>query len=199
MGIVSADFGGRRFRRRVVWWAILIIAIVVFTYLLPRLAYLYTEWLWFSQDVRYPQVFSTALKTRIGLGLVFGVVFLVLLLGNVWLARRLAPRAVWYEEERALRQRIAEVMEYFAERYLSAALLILALVAAYGVATAAAQKWPEYLLFRQGGEFGIADPVFKRDVGFYVFRLPFWQYLWQWAYLALIVVFLVVRKKQKQQ
>ena len=191
MGIVSADFGGRRFRRRVVWWGILIIAIVVFTYLLPRLTYLYTEWLWFSQDVRYPQVFSTALKTRIGLGLVFGVVFVVLLLGNVRLARRLAPRAVWYEEERALRQRIAEVMEYFAERYLSAALLILALVAAYGVATAAAQKWPEYLLFRQGGEFGIVDPVFTRDVGFYVFRLPFWQYLWQWAYLSLIVVFLV--------
>jgi len=189
MGIVSADFGGRHLRRRLIWWTALAIVVLAFFYVLPRLTYLYTEWLWFSQDVRYPQVFSTVLWTKIELGLAFGIVFLALVLGNVWLARRLARRTAWYDEERALRQRIAEVMEYFAERYLSIALLVVALLAAYGVATAAAQKWPEYLLFRHPGRFGLTDPVFKHDIGFYVFRLPFWQYLWQWSYLALIAVF----------
>ena len=177
MGIVSADFGGRHLRRRLIWWTALAIVVLAFFYVLPRLTYLYTEWLWFSQDVRYPQVFSTVLWTKIELGLAFGIVFLVLVLGNVWLARRLARRTAWYDEERALRQRTAEVMEYFAERYLSIALLVVALLAAYGVATAAAQKWPEYLLFRHPGRFDLTDPVFKHDIGFYVFRLPFWQYL----------------------
>ncbi len=191
MSIVTADFGGRRFRRRIIGWSMLAALVIGITYVLPRLAHIYTEWLWFDQDVRYPQVFWTILRTRIGLGLAFGLGFLALTLGNVWIARRLAPRTAWYEEERLLRQRIAEVMEYFSERYLSLAVVLVVALAAWGVGVAAAEKWPLYLLFLKGGEFGILDPVFNRDVGFYVFRLPFWQYLWQWAYLSLFLVFIV--------
>ncbi len=191
MSIVTADFGRRRFKRRVIGWGILMLLVIGVTYVLPRFSRLYTDWLWFVQDVRYPQVFWTILRTRVGLGLIFGFGFLALTLGNVWIARRLAPRTSWYEEERLLRQRIAEVMEYFSERYLSLAVVLVVALAAWGVGVAAAEKWPIYLLFLKGGRFGVLDPVFHRDVGFYVFRLPFWQYLWQWAYLSLILVFIV--------
>ena len=191
MSIVSADFGGRRIRRLAARWAAVIALVLVFFWLLPVVLNQYTEWLWFKFDVQFPSVFWTILGTKVGLGIVFGLVFLVFLLGNVELARRLAHRAVWYDEERALRQRIAEAMEYFASRYLYLALIVIALVAAYGVAKEAANEWHRYLLFRYGGAFGETDPIFSRDIGFYVFRLPFWQYLQQWAYAVLIVVFLV--------
>jgi hypothetical protein len=158
---------------------------------LPHLAYLYTEWLWFKTDVGFPGVFWTILGSKVGLGAVAGLLFLVLILGNVEYARRLARRTSWYEEERALRQQIAEVMEYFVGRYLYLLLALVSVVAAYGVAAAAAEKWNLYLLFRQGQSFGASDPIFRQDLGFYVFRLPFLRYLWQWAYVALIAVFLV--------
>jgi uncharacterized protein len=64
-------------------------------------------------------------------------------------------------------------------------------IIAYGVAVGATAEWNRYLLFRHGVPFGVRDPIFHRDVGFYVFRLPFWRYLWQWIYLALIVVFIM--------
>jgi uncharacterized membrane protein (UPF0182 family) len=188
MGIVSADFGGRRLRRRVLRWVLLVVAVLVVFWMAPGLLNLYTEWLWFKHDVRFPGVFSTILLTRIGLGLVFGVAFLILLLGNVELARRLARRTLWYEEERALRQRMAEVMEYVVGRYLYLGLVILAILIAYSVGKAGAEKWNSYLLFRHGLPFGLSDPVFKRDLGFYIFRLPFWQFLWQSLYLVLIGV-----------
>ena len=191
MGIMSADFGGRRLRRRVVRWILLVAAILVFFWLLPGILNLYTEWLWFKHDVRYPSVFITILGTQIGLGIVAGVIFLVLLLGNVELARRLARRALWYDEETALRMRLAEVMEFFVTRYLYLALVILAIIVAYSVGQSTAQHWNDYLLFKHGLPFGIKDPVFNRDVGFYVFRLPFIQYLWQWLYLTLIAVFIL--------
>jgi len=191
MSIVSADFGGRRVRRLAARWAALIAFVLVFFWLLPVLFNQYTEWLWFKFDVQFPSVFWTILGTKVGLGIVFGLVFLVFLLGNVELARRLAHRTVWYDEERALRQRIAEAMEYFASRYLYLALIVIAVVAAYGVAKEASGEWHRYLLFRYGGAFGETDPIFNRDIGFYVFRLPFWQYLQRWAYAVLIVVFLV--------
>lgn len=38
-------------------------------------------------------------------------------------------------------------------------------------------QWDTYLRFRYGGSFGVADPLFGVDVGFYVFQLPFYQLL----------------------
>ena len=191
MSIVSADFGGRRMHRRVVRWTLTIVALLVIFWLLPRVMRFYSEWLWFKFDVRFPGVFWTVLKTKILLFVVFGAAFFVFLLGNVELARRLARRTIWYDEERELRQRIAEVMEYFASRYLYLGLLFFALLAAYLVGIGAAQQWNKYLLFRSGTPFGIEDPIFHRDIGFYVFRLPFWKYLQQWVYWVLIGVFIL--------
>src|SRR5262245_40286692 len=37
---------------------------------------------------------------------------------------------------------------------------------------AAAGRWQTWLLWLHGGDFGIRDPVFHRDVGFFVFALP---------------------------
>jgi uncharacterized protein len=67
-----------------------------------------------------------------------------------------------------------------------------------GVALVAAMAfyahWDTYLRFRYGGSFGVADPLFGVDVGFYVFRLPFYELLrssLMWlTVLVLWVVFL---------
>jgi uncharacterized membrane protein (UPF0182 family) len=38
-------------------------------------------------------------------------------------------------------------------------------------------QWDTYLRFRYGGSFGLPDPLFGVDVGFYLFRLPFYELL----------------------
>ena len=38
-----------------------------------------------------------------------------------------------------------------------------------------ASIWDTYLRFRWGGTFGFSDPIFGADVGFYMFRLPFYE------------------------
>jgi uncharacterized membrane protein (UPF0182 family) len=38
-------------------------------------------------------------------------------------------------------------------------------------------QWDTYLRFRYGGSFGVSDPLFGVDVGFYVFHLPFYGLL----------------------
>ena len=45
---------------------------------------------------------------------------------------------------------------------------------------------PTYLRFRYGGSFGLTDPIFGVDLGFYVFRLP-WYELLQGSLLSLTV------------
>ena len=38
-------------------------------------------------------------------------------------------------------------------------------------------QWDTYLRFRYGGAYGLSDPIFGVDLGFYLFRLPFYQLL----------------------
>ena len=51
--------------------------------------------------------------------------------------------------------------------------------------------WDTYLRFRYGGSFGVADPLFGVDVGFYVFHLPFYELL-QRSLMVLTVLTLAI-------
>ena len=38
-------------------------------------------------------------------------------------------------------------------------------------------QWDTWLRFRYGGSFGVSDPLYGVDVGFYLFHLPFYELL----------------------
>jgi uncharacterized membrane protein (UPF0182 family) len=65
--------------------------------------------------------------------------------------------------------------------------LFLALVLGAGVSS----EWQKWLLFVNGGDFGVTDPQFDRDIGFYVFKLPFLSFLTSWLFAALVIVLIV--------
>ena len=51
-------------------------------------------------------------------------------------------------------------------------------------------QWDTYIRFHYGGSFGLSDPIFGLDAGFYVFRLPFYELLQNsLSALALITLF----------
>ena len=52
-------------------------------------------------------------------------------------------------------------------------------------------EWNSWLLFTHGRDFGIEDPQFGTDIGFYVFRLPFLTFLVGWLFAALLIVLIV--------
>ena len=57
-------------------------------------------------------------------------------------------------------------------------------------------QWQTFLLWRSAGavSFGAkhADPVFHRDPSFYIFILPFWQFVQGWLFSALVGVAVIV-------
>jgi len=60
---------------------------------------------------------------------------------------------------------------------LKAALVLVSAGVALVFATGFYSEWDTYLRFRYGGSFGVSDPLFGVDVGFYVFHLPFYELL----------------------
>ena len=64
---------------------------------------------------------------------------------------------------------------------------LLALIAGAGVSS----EWNSWILFTHARDFGIEDPQFDTDIGFYVFRLPFLTFLVGWLFAALLIVLIV--------
>jgi uncharacterized membrane protein (UPF0182 family) len=75
-----------------------------------------------------------------------------------------------------------------ASRWVAGATVAVAVLLALGSGAAWSGAWETVLLFINGRPWGVIDPTLQRDIGFYVFDLPFWRFLLGWASATLIVV-----------
>ncbi|NBQ04229.1 MAG: UPF0182 family protein, partial [Actinobacteria bacterium] len=185
----SSGGGGFRpgfFKRgRTIWSAILAV-FVVGGISVRSLADFYVDVLWHNVVGR-SDVFWGVLTTKIVLGAVFVAIFAVVALVNLWLADRLAPNNVPVSlEQRAL----AGYRELIATRKWLVRVVV-SFVLGLLVGLPASAQWQDWLLFRNSQSFGVSDPLFSRDVSFYVFKLPFIQFLISWSLAALILIALV--------
>ena len=140
----------------------------------------YSEWLWFS-SLDYGSVYTTILKTKVLIFFSAAIIFGLLFLGNLVLATRLASKSekLW---PWAIVSRIHQPSKWS----IIAGTALLSLI--FGLM--AQGNWQVVLRFFNGQPFGITDPVFYNEVGFYVFSLPFWHFLRGWLLGALIITLL---------
>jgi uncharacterized membrane protein (UPF0182 family) len=141
----------------------------------------YTEWLWFN-SLGYGDVYLTILKTRVLLFFTAAIIFCILFLGNLVLATRLTPKTEAHFWPWAIVRQLQSILRLNVIMGTALLSLIFGLVAQGG--------WQVVLRFFNGQPFGIADPVFHREVGFYVFSLPFFHLLQGWLVGALIITLL---------
>lgn len=168
-------------RRGRVTIAVLVGVFVLFT-LLGWGVQAWTDWLWFD-EVRYTEVFTGVLLTRLVLFLAVGLGMAVIVGGNLWLAHRLRPRLRPHSVEQATLERYRMVLS----PRLGTWILLTAAVVGLFAGLSAQNRWNQWMLFRNGGDFGIKDPEFGVDIGFYVFQLPFWRYLLGVAFTAVVL------------
>jgi uncharacterized protein len=146
---------------------------------------LYTDWLWF-QEVGYTQVFTTSLTFKLILALVVGGLFFLLVYFNIKLAAQ-APRGVTFlDQENAIELPSPDLVDPLLQRLLLPVAILLGLFAA----SQAASQWERLLLFLNSVPFGLEDPLFGHDIGFYVFQLPALTTLYNWLSFSLGLTFL---------
>jgi uncharacterized protein len=150
-------------RRLVVPSALVLLGLVV---VWGIFAELWTEKLWFD-SVAYPQVFSTQLGAQALLFIIFFAVMAGAVGGNMWLAFRLRPQR-GPASRSALLDRYRELIESKAGLVVAVPAAFLGLMAGLS----AAAQYNQYLLWWNRTPFGVADPYFGLDVGFYVFEYP---------------------------
>ena len=162
---------------------------IVLLLTLRQVATFWTDYLWFS-SVGQERVWSTLILSRVLLVVVASLVAFALLWVNLVLADRLSPRlgVVPGGPDEEIVMRFQEWVEPRVR------VVRLAVAAAFGIliGLAAGAWWEDFLLFTNHKPFGIVDPQFGRDLGFYVFRLPFYRDLFGWAFQFFLVTTLIV-------
>ncbi|MEJ7796566.1 MAG: UPF0182 family protein [Nocardioides sp.] len=172
----------RRSRALIITAAILIVGFFALT----TFSSFWTNRAWYDAT-GFSDVFSTLLWTRIGLFLVFGGLMGLIAGATMYLAYRFRPLYRPPSPEQSGLDRYREVVTPIRLWLTIGVSVLLGLFAG----TSASGQWREYLLWRNGVPFGSEDAYFNRDLGFYVFDLPWFHYLVDSAMAFAVVAFLM--------
>jgi len=149
-------------RLRAVW--IVVILFLIFTGIPGAVGYV-TDWLWF-REVGFQSVFATELIAKIGLFVVAALVAYLFIALNV----RFAAGGV--SKQPVLWRVSPELPPVDVARGLSKVAKPVGLVFALIFGVTAASSWMNILQMLNHTAFHVTDPVFGRDIGWYVFVLP---------------------------
>ena len=161
-------------------------ALFVLMLSLRGLAGFWTDYLWFDA-LGHENVFVSVFGAQVALVVLFTLLFFGLLYGNLTVADRLAPpiRPPGPEEDLLRGYHLAVGHRRGLVRLVLSGLF--ALIAGLGVSG----RWQEWLLFTNAVDFGVSDAQFGRDLGFYIFRLPFMSFVISWLFATLVVVLIL--------
>ena len=148
------------------------------------------KWLWMRQ-LGYGGIFWTLFSVRWGL---FCAAFVGAVL-YLWINLRLAAKNSATFSSGGLTSESALDANFslpISPTVLKLAMGAVAAVASLFFALIFYGQWDTYLRFRFGGSFGLSDPLFGANVGFYVFRLPFYELLQSSLSALALITFLAV-------
>lgn len=165
----SVPRAGRR------WPLVILVAGFLLYIAAVNLARLYTDILWWREDLGQVEAYWTLFWTKWGWGLGFGAGAILFTGLNFFMARQRTALEAGAGGSR-LAARVAAGITLF-------------LAFQHGFAFGG-QHWREILLWKHQEPFGVAEPIFNKDVGFYVFTFPFLQVVTQW-FLGLVLLTLV--------
>lgn len=155
---------------------LVIVVIVIFIGLGMLASSLYSSWLWF-QNLQFSSVFLTMVMSKILIGLIVALFFLLTVGINYYVARRSVKKAhLASGGAGGISLEGLAISERGARWAFGAFLIIIALM----IGSTASIKWSMILRYFHPKSFGISDPIFGRDVAFYVFSLPFYLFLKSW-------------------
>jgi len=162
--------------------SLILLAILVIIFLGAVIA-VYPNWLWFK-NLDFAPVFWTMIVARFGLVAVIWFVMIVLLAVNLFIAQRLNPAG---GQRSAAEFGGIPISGNTLDNLILAAILIVS----FFIASRASEQWNMVLSFLNQQPFEKTDPIFSKDIGFYVFSLPFYMFVREQLLIMLLFAGLV--------
>ena len=149
----------------------IVVAGVLLFLVVPSFAGFYTDWIWFQQ-VGFDQVFTRTLSSKLILGgAVFAIAFSVLLGGLRYALRDMTKPYLTLGGGPEVKPLVID------RKGLQLIAAGVSGLAALFMGVFASSQWMVWLQYQHATPFGEVDPLLGRDVAFYVFQLPFLDFI----------------------
>ncbi|MBD3312830.1 UPF0182 family protein [Candidatus Woesearchaeota archaeon] len=147
------------------WISSIIIALIILLLtFITTIARLLTDYWWFDA-LGFRTIFMVSLKAKLTLFAVIAALFFIFMAVNLWITGS--------KTSIKLKLGVSAVLALF-------------------VGLMGHNHWFRLLQYQYQSGFGIQDPVFMKDIAFYVFSLPFFNAVWGIAFWCIILTILVV-------
>ena len=167
-----------------------IAAILVAIYLLNLFLNYYGDWLWFN-NLNYGSVFNTMIIAKVISFTLFFVIFVLFFSLHIRIAHKRGSlsRGTMHFPDDDPRQIFLEIYKGKAVFWLWAVLILFIgiLMGSYAVG-----QWNNFLQYIHASSFGIKEPIFGKDAGFYVFKLPVYQFITSWYLFMVVLTFIAI-------
>ena len=164
---------------------ITIATVVVGLYLLTLFLNYYGDWLWFN-NMHYGSVFDTMLSAQASAFIIFFIVFALFFSLHIRMAflNGDAARNNHVLREEDPRKLILQIYQGKTIFWLWIAVVVFF---ATIMGSSAVDHWNDFLQYIHASSFGITEPIFGKDAGFYVFKLPVYQFI-VGKYIFMVIV-----------
>ena len=137
------------------WVSRIIISVIVLILIsISGVTRLVTDYLWFNA-LGFEQIFLISLFSKVRLFAIAAAVFFLFAAINVWISSKTTEK-----KKLPFKLKLSIIT-------------ILSFVVGIGVSS----EWFKFLQFINQTSFNIIDPIFAKDVSFYIFSLPFYQFI----------------------
>ncbi|TKJ17838.1 hypothetical protein CEE44_04940 [Candidatus Woesearchaeota archaeon B3_Woes] len=150
---------------------VVITVLILFFLFISGLVGLLTDYLWFDM-LGFSSIFLISLKSKVFLFFVGGFVFFFFALFNLWISSKFSEakkKIISFKTK----LKIVSILSFF-------------------VGITVSSQWFLLLQYLNQVPFAIKDPIFLKDVSFYIFSLPFFSVLWLFVMACVMITTLLV-------
>lgn len=159
---------------------------------------IYMDYLWFK-SVEYASAYLTMLYNRIGMHILVFVVCFLLFIINLLITRKNASpddnrpdnnesgrEIIYLHEEKS------PWKKFIKSPTAKWSIILISLLGALIISSASGENWIVVQQFFHRVPFGNVDPIFHKDISFYVFNLSFYKFIYRTLMSTLIMITVVI-------
>ncbi|MGM0602996.1 MAG: UPF0182 family protein [Bacillota bacterium] len=151
---------------------------------------IFTDWLWFK-ELNFEKTFMIMFLSNFILRIVIGAVFASVIYLNLHFTKKPIIDFINIKTDNRVETLFGEerskIFDWLNKKRLNIIYLLISLVFGFLFSSISSESWKMVLKFLNRTSFQIMDPIFSKDIGFYVFTLPFLRFVREMGMVLVIL------------
>ncbi|RCW51467.1 MULTISPECIES: UPF0182 family protein [unclassified Halanaerobium] len=170
-------------------FAAILIFILIFI-VLSAGSSIFTDWLWFK-ELNFEKTFMIMFMSNFILRIIIGVIFASVIYLNLHFTKKPIVNFINIKTDNRVETLFGEersnIFNWLNKKRINIIYLTISIVFGFLFSSISSESWKMVLKFLNRTSFQTVDPIFSKDIGFYVFTLPFLRFVREMGMVLVII------------